>query len=417
MIGPRFLLLAVIADLVLVSAGVFAQGAAPEKGGRVTVVVTETAGIRRSSYPVSTVLTLAEPVKDVDHMRLVEKGKPVAAQFRPSGTGADGIKAVVLDFNANHAPLENREYVVEYGPDVKPGPAPKGGLKVEAGKDSIRVIHSGLTFDVPNNLAGLLGSVQQKKDDFLRAGSAGLMLRPKDGEARRVTMQARGATKDQGPVVKSGPVAATLRFEGSEKLPGDAVAASVVELDFPGSKSWVCVRWSVEDAKGQVAGLGADLNLNVQGEPTLVDFGAGTFVYAQLRKDQSAMLRAGALTKQADAPAWQTFTGPTGKMTAHVVAPKSGATPAEGWAHVMDRQRCTALAVDRFAEPGQESEITIAADGRVQLWRHFGKGQTAPQPGTKTLTFWLHFVDVPVAVGARTSPQAMLAPLKVEVKK
>ena len=34
----------------------------------------------------------------------------------------------------------------------------------------------------------------------------------------------------------------------------------------------------------------------------------------------------------------------------------------------------------------------------------------------KGLRFWLHFVDVPVQVGAVTSPQAMLAPLLVEVR-
>ena len=39
----------------------------------------------------------------------------------------------------------------------------------------------------------------------------------------------------------------------------------------------------------------------------------------------------------------------------------------------------------------------------------------APPPGPKKITFWLHFVGMPVHVGAATSPQAMLAPLRVTV--
>jgi hypothetical protein len=56
---------------------------------------------------------------------------------------------------------------------------------------------------------------------------------------------------------------------------------------------------------------------------------------------------------------------------------------------------------------GGGAEIIVDADGRLRLWKH----------GSKKLTFWLHFVTMPVQVGAVTSPQSMLAPLKVEIKK
>jgi hypothetical protein len=75
----------------------------------------------------------------------------------------------------------------------------------------------------------------------------------------------------------------------------------------------------------------------------------------------------------------------------------------------MDRERCTAVAVEGFAA-GPGAEIAVGADGRLRLWRPFAR------PGPKRLAFWLHFVGMPVQVGAATSPQAMLAPPRVEVR-
>jgi hypothetical protein len=171
--------------------------------------------------------------------------------------------------------------------------------------------------------------------------------------------------------------------------------------------------------QGSVGGLGAELNLNVEGEPTLVDFGAGSLVYAALRLGQAAVLRAGSLPGGADAdrPRWETLVGPADRPHPYVVAPRVARGPgAEGWAHVMDRQRATAVAVAGFADAGQAGEIAVGADGRLRVWKEFARGGTAPPPGPKKLTFWLHFVPMPVQVGAATSPQAMLAPLQVTVQ-
>jgi len=98
-----------------------------------------------------------------------------------------------------------------------------------------------------------------------------------------------------------------------------------------------------------------------------------------------------------------------GATVPYVVA-SPGARPAEGWAHVMDSRRCTAVAVEGFATAAKRdspAEIAVDADGSLRLWR----------VGTKQLRFWLHFVGMPVHAGAATSPQAMLAPLWVEVSR
>jgi hypothetical protein len=392
------------------------EAAEPTGVHRLEVVVKEGAGIRRFGYPVSVILPLAAPVADADHFRLLEKGKPVPAQFRPHGDTRKGIRAVSLDFNTSPAPLETRTFVVEYGPKVKTGGIPVRGMKVVTEADQFRVVHSpGLEFIVPRNLLGLLRGVKTDKTDYLRPGSAGLFIRYKDD----INFRAGGFGPFGKPtvacIVKQGPLASTLRFESTEALRGGRSVESAVEMDFPRSKSWVRVTWTVDDPEGFVAGLGADLNLNIQGVPALVDFGAGSYVYAHLRKGQTAVLRSCEPRRRQNqlVPVWKTLVGQAEALTPYVVGE---GTPAEGWAHVMDRQRCTAVAVADFARAKGEAGIRIDADGRLRVWKHFGSRGKLPPVGRKTLTLWLHFVGMPVQVGAVTSPQAMLAPLEVRVR-
>jgi hypothetical protein len=397
--------------LTLCAAGQTAPAAEPAVQ-RLMVTVEETAGIRRFGYPVSVLLPLSQAVTDTNHFRLLENGKPVAAQFRPHGDVAKGIRSVVLDFNASPAPLEKRIYVVEYDPGVKPGDQATRGMRIVTEKDLFRVVHSpDLQFIVPRDLAGLLQAVKTSETDYLRSSSAGLMMRSKEEVHFRAGMRLKAAL---GRVVKEGPLASTLRFEGSQSLRGGRVAW-VVEMDFPLSKSWVRVTWKVEDPRGIVAGLGADLNLNMRGSPLLVDFGAGSYVYAHLTQGQTAVLWAGESGLQPDrtARAWKSYVGRSDALKPYVV----GRGQTEGWAHVMDRQRCTAVAVADFARAGEQGEIAIDAGGRLRLAKHFAPKGKRPPPGQKTLRFWLHFVGMPVQVGAVTSPQAMLAPLRVRVKK
>ena len=281
--------------------------------------------------------------------------------------------------------------------------------------DEIRVRHPGdLEFVVPRDLLGLLRRVQAGRTDYLRTDSPGLWIRYKDD----IHYRAGGFGPDGVPttarVIKAGPLAATLRFEGTEALRGNRSVTSAVEMDFPLSKSWVRVSWEVDDPQGYVAGLGAELNLNVEGESVVADLGAGSLVYAALRPGQAAVLRGRPFS--GEGPRWETLVGPADRPRPYVVAPPGERTAdAEGWAHVMDRQRATAVAVAGFADPGQQGEIAVGADGRLRLEKQFGQAGAPVPPGPKKLTFWLHFVPMPVQVGAATSPQAMLAPLRVTV--
>jgi hypothetical protein len=86
-------------------------------------------------------------------------------------------------------------------------------------------------------------------------------------------------------------------------------------------------------------------------------------------------------------------------------------TVAAGWAHVMDDTRCSAISIDEFAE-GTEDRIEIDHSGRLTLGRRIPDGSRLRTDSAK-FEFAIHFVSMPVHIGARTSPQAMAAPIEV----
>ncbi len=341
--------------------------------------VTETAGIRRFNYPVSAKLP---PGATTGSRRLVADGKPVPAQFRGDE----------LDFGVSLGPFEQRMFHVEHG---GPEPDSPAVVKQEGGQFLVGYTAS-LQFAVPANLLGFLNAVRAPRWDYLRPGSQGLFLRYRDDILYRAGGVGPHGAATRARVVKQGPLATVLEFASTEGLRGSRAVPSTVRMEFPRTKSWVKTTWTVDDPEAFVSGLGLELNLNIAGEPALVDFGGGSMVYGQLRAGQAAALVAGPQS-------WRVLLGPEAALEPYVAA---GGGTAEGWAHLMDRERCTAVAVEDFGR--REDRIEVAADGRLRLWKQFAGG------GSKNLTFWLHFVSMPVQVGAATSPQAMLAPLKVE---
>ena len=141
-----------------------------------------------------------------------------------------------------------------------------------------------------------------------------------------------------------------------------------------------------------------DLNLLIEGDPTLVDFGASETVYDALRTGQHFVLSA--VPPNPGSPRW--FVNLNNEPYA-----KWMGFPAEGWAHVMDKQRATAIAVANFGDQTNDS-IDVSADGHFRIRRNF------PTSADRTLHFWLHFVTMPVQLGAATSPQAMQNPLRID---
>jgi hypothetical protein len=386
--------------------------AAPQERVALGLVVSETAGLRRFSYPVSALLPgeMQGP-----NFRLSREGQPVRAQFRPC-RGPDGQPAVALDFTSSIGPLETERYRVEAGPGVEPGPEPTHGLQVERGEGTIRVRSgSALRYTIDESLAGFLESVSSGSREYLVRKAGGLYVRARGQSPENAVLLGGDGQGLSATISRQGPLAVGLQFAAATALPGAQPVSSTLDLTFPSSKSWVEVTWRVDDPMRWVAGLRVELGLKLDGTVTLVDLGTPATIYGVLRGRERMTLIAGA------APGlpplvrpWVVEKGPPEKPTIFAEAPRTDAPPAEGWAHVMDATRCTALAVGDFGR-GARDRIEIDTGGRVRIVCDFAGGGAgiAPRRGPKLLRFWVHFVPMPVQIGAATSPQAMLAPLAV----
>jgi hypothetical protein len=274
-----------------------------------------------------------------------------------------------------------------------------------------------LTYTVGERSPGLLTSVVNARLEYLVPDSGGFSVRHKGDAADRGRECVWGRGPDGRPapalITRQGPFAAALHYEGTAD-PADAQPlATRLDLTFPSSKSWVEMAWRVEDPQGIVAGLRFETRLKLEGGPTLVDLGAAATVYGVLRGREWMGLIAGSAPGMADlGRPWIVRKGAPETPSTFAEAPRPDAAPAEGWAHIMDATHCTALAVANFGRASQD-RIEIDADGRVRVAREFAGNGASPTPGRKSLTCWLHFVSMPVQVGAATSPQAMLAPLEI----
>lgn len=343
--------------------------------------VRETAGLRRFSYPAR-----ARIAANSASLRLLENGKPVPAQF----TAVDG--GIEIDFNVSLGPWETRDYRVETG-----SPEMGQGISMEESGGGFTVRSSSLAVSVPGKLQGLLAHVKGAGQEYLRPGSRGLVLNDKNGGV------AIGGAGAKAAVLKRGPLVCALRFESEDTAGGGRAVKSVVDMEFPRSKSWVEVRWKILGPEGSVESLAADLNLWMEGARTLVDFGANDTVYDALQAGQRLILAAappGGGGGQPRRDRW--FVHLDDALYA------SGAQSAEGWAHIMDRQRAVAVAVEGFGRETRDS-IEASAAGRLIVRREFDGA------GDRSLHFWIHFVTMPVQIGAATSPQAMENPLRVEL--
>ena len=331
------------------------------------LVVKETAGLRRFSYPVHAVFPggLAG-----GSFRLLREGRVVPAQFRPV-VGPDGRPAIALDFTSSVGPLESEHYVVEARPGDEPGLEPKRGVLVEESEAAFR-IRSGtaLAYTIGARLPGFLESVVNAGREYLEPGSGGLFLRPSQSDSDQAVRQGGDDGRGiRGAVTRRGPLAVGLRYEGITALPGGAPVSANVELTFPSSKSWVEARWRVDDPLGVVAGLSVDLRLKLEGGTALVDLGTAAPIYGVLRGRERMILTAGSAPGfPAPARPWVVDKGPAETMTIFAEAPAADSPPAEGWAHVMDATRCSALGVADF---GRETgdRIAIESDGRVRIAR------------------------------------------------
>ncbi len=385
-----------------------------------TVEVRETSGIARFGYPV-TARFHWPGVKEPADFRLLIGDKAVASQFSRVHEDKQD-EAWELDFNLDLLPLETKTFRIEPA-DKKPAEqANSQALKLERDGRSVRIIRPGLEFELPTDVSGLLLAVRSPGHDYLAGGSKGLTWRDRKGNSYRLGADEAG-DRPGFEIVKSGPLCVALEFTSREG-PAAGNVKSTARMDFPRSKSWVRVDWLLDDSDDSVAEIEAEFDLRMSptsSRPTLVDFGATSYVYATLRPGEMTVFSAWPKAdngndsrKMPGHALWEVKRGTAVNLVPYVLATEQEQRPSEGWAHVMDDKLCTAIAVDRFARE-RADRIEVEASGRTRIARAFDSQGEARANNHKRLVFWMHFVPSPPHVGAVTSPQSMQSPPSVRI--
>src|SRR3990172_9460110 len=189
------------------STTVVAEEAAPMK-----LVVRETAGIRRFSFPVTASATFPEGrAAGTSSAVLRQEGRPVPVQLTVQDRWPDGsLKRAELDFNASPGPLGEQTFELSFSDQpAKPEPSDTGGgIRIQEAADAFRFVQGERYFSVPKNLSRLLSGAGFAKEELVRRES------PPTGLEGGIFVDGVSlASNDwQGRVTKTGPIVSSVDF-------------------------------------------------------------------------------------------------------------------------------------------------------------------------------------------------------------
>ena len=393
-----------VAAVVLLVGGMSAQ-----TRHSVVLHVNESAGIRRTAYPVNARVPLPRgALTDGAKTRLMLDGKEIPAQILPETMlWPDGsIQWLQVDFNASIGPRETAQYELQYGEGVTPGVSLNGpggnGLAVSETAETITVGR------VQFNKSGapLLASVKYRSE-LIGKGVNGLVVTDAAGHEHDLS----SATDLKTEVVKSGPLYVGIRYTG--RLPVDSGYSVPFRMlvEMPNSKAWVKVTALVDDPAKRLREIAFETPLSLGPMPWVWDFGTERWTYGALRGATEAVELTQSV-KAAGTSDWKIETGPAGNGQAYE-AGTMDRNKVIRWGHIQDGKEAIAFAVD--VEDGRAPVIgtrrmTIRGDGQLAI-------RFAPlrARGTLLMTVYEHYVAPPVQIGAATSPSSALSPLVVTV--
>jgi hypothetical protein len=377
-------------------------GATAQTRASVGLQVKETAGIRRTNYPVSAHVPFAQgALKDASNVRLTLNDMEVTAQVTPESMWPDGsIKSLTLDFNTNIAPLEEQTFRLDSGDDVKAQTAARG-LTVSETADAIQV--GNVRFN--KKLSPLVTSVKYRAED-IGAGVNGFTVTDAAGTSHEFA-DAQPLTVE---IVKKGPLSVLIRYTGRLAVDLGYSVPFTITLEMPSGKSLVKYTASVEDPGRRLRAIALHTPLALSGFPWLWDFGTGSWTYGSFRSPTDSVVLT--QTVKPGRNSWQISSGPKGQEQVYEIAAADRPKIAEGWGHIQDGKEVVAFAFDKFGR--QQGTYTISFDGLGQASCGF---VPAPPSGHYQMTIYEHYVASPTPIGAVTGPVSVLIPLTVTLGK
>jgi len=389
-------LMAVVVAIVLASRLLSAQ-----TGKSIAIQVSETTGIRRTEYPVSTRVNLPRgALGAAKNAKLRLNDTETPAQFSAPLQWEDGsVRALDVDFNVSIGPGESRNYSLDYGPDVSATP-PARGLTIDESAESIGV--GNVKFG--RSGSPLLASANFR-GELIGAGNNGVSI----GDAAGLRHSLSAAESVKLEIVKRGPLLVVLQYTGRLPLSQDYAVPFTVTCEMPNSKSWVKTSIVIADPGRRIKDVALETPLSLGEKPWLWDFGGENGTYGAFRNaGDSARLQQ---TIASAGNTWDVQTGTQGELRPYESAAANRAKTVFGWGHMLDATRAVAFGIDRFGT--ERGKYLIALNGQGQMTFRL----EAELPKTEhRLTVYQHFVSTPVPIGAATSPTAMLNQLAVVVK-
>ena len=366
-----------------------------------TVRVTETAGIRRTTYPTNArVRFQSGALSDSAHVRLLADGKEVPAQYAAESSYPDGsVQWLTVDFNVSLGPRETAAYVLEYGGGVQQA-APGRGLTVAEDADGIQVGSVRLSLTG----APLLLSVKYRRED-IGTGVNGFSVTDAGGN----THDASSARQLKVRVLKRGPYSVVVQYSGELPLGDDYAVGYATVVEMPNSKSWVKTTTTIADPEKRLRELSFHTPVALGAQPWTWDFGTGSWSYGLLRS-RAESVTLSQTVGVAQATKWVIRSGPKGTEQPYETSGGRRPAVAEGWGHIQDPSEAIAFAIPDFGAEAGTYSTTLDGDGQLS----FRWAPAHPLPHLQ-LTVYEHFVASPVPVGAVTSPVSMLNPLVVSV--
>jgi hypothetical protein len=321
----------------------------------VSFTVTETAGLRRFSYPVTASLECPRgSLLDAESARLTDGQKQeVPAQFTVMSNWPDGtVRGLDIDLAPSAGPLETQTYHVELG--QRPTRPARAGLSVTETADELLVASAAIQHRIRRDGNPLLNSIAFGDTEFIGADGIRTSSVPSPVE-----------------VVKRGPFNVTLKL-------------GPVRLEYVNTKSWVKITQVAPEPRA----LTVDAHFQLTELPLLWDVGVGSWLYGTLKKSDEVM------TLHYLDSHWIVSTG-------QPATPFALAKSFDGCGHLADGRKVAAFGI-LHASPEVKTEL--AGNGHVRM-----------SAKRKELVTYFHVVKQPIPVTAVTSPQAMIAPLEVRL--
>lgn len=388
---PRLCLLA------LVSYGWLTNGVYGAPAGSSDLSVRETAGIRRTNYPVNALVPLAKgTLNDPSHVRLLSNNKEVAAQVAVESRWPDNsIRSLDLNFNVSIGPLEQQAYRVEFGNDVKPA-VTANGLSVTQTADAFSV--GPVRF--AKSASPLVLSVAYRQEDIGK-GLNGFTVTDEKGTVHELSSDSVTAE-----LVKPGPIDVLIRYTGKAAVDGNYSVGFVLTIEMPNSKSWVKYGATVDDPARRLRSIAFHSPVALGAFPWLWDFGTGSWTYGAFRNASDSVTLTQIVRRGAEQ--WKIEAGPKGQEQLYETASASRPKIAEGWGHFQGTKEVIAFGFDKFGQQQGAYSVTFDAEGQESF--QFVPAQLSTR---HQLAVYQHYVGSPAPIGAVTSPVSMLNPLTV----